>query len=58
MGDNAPWDRTKSLRDFVTHLRSIGSKQMASDTAVLVSSIILNNNIEFNSIPLIHDPEF
>lgn len=31
---------------------------MASDTAVLVSSIILNNNIEFKDIPLIHDPEF
>lgn len=31
---------------------------MASDTAVLITSIILNNNIEFQDIPLVQDPEF
>lgn len=31
---------------------------MSSDTAVLVTSLILNNKMTFDQIPLIHDPEF
>lgn len=31
---------------------------MSSDTAVLVTSLILNNKMTLGQIPLIHDPEF
>jgi ribosome biogenesis SPOUT family RNA methylase Rps3 len=31
---------------------------MSSDTAILVTSLIINDKMRFDEIPLIHDPEF
>lgn len=31
---------------------------MSSDTAILVTSIILNDKMKFENIPMINDPEF
>ena len=58
LGDNPPRDRTKSLRDLFGTLRSLKEKQMSSDTAILVTSLIINDQIDFSDIPMIHDPEF
>jgi len=41
LGDHPPRDRCKHLRDFGFKLRKLGNRQMTTDTAVMVSRLIL-----------------
>ena len=51
LGDDPPQGRTKVLHKLKCEMRSLGSEQMSTDTAVLVTNMILNgkklNEIEF-----------
>ena len=51
LGDNPPQGRTKVLHKLKCEMRSLGSEQMSTDTAVLVTKMILNGkklkDIEF-----------
>ncbi len=42
LGDNPPQGRTKVLHKLNCDMRSLGDKQMSTDTAVLVTHMILN----------------
>ena len=57
MGDHPPRDRTKELRDTVGIKRNLDTVQMSTDTAVLVTEIILNENRKFEEIPFLDNPE-
>ena len=41
LGDNPPQGRTKKLHDLCT-MRSLGREQMSTDTAVMVTHMVLN----------------
>jgi len=51
LGDNPPQGRTKVLDKLNTEKRSLGKEQMSTDTAVMVTHMVLNGkklkNIEF-----------
>ncbi len=51
LGDNPPQGRTKVLHKLKCEMRNLGSEQMSTDTAVLVTKMILDgkklNEIEF-----------
>lgn len=58
LGDHPPRDRTKELRDqgFIRrHLREI---QMSTDTALLSTKLITENQIPIDQIPYLDEPEF
>lgn len=58
LGDNPPQDRTSGLRENFLNFRHLEKIQMSTDTAILVSDIILNENRDFKDIPMIVNPEF
>lgn len=53
LGDHPPRDRPAPLRKHFCEIRQLGTKQLATDTAVLVSKLILCNKIPINDIPMI-----
>lgn len=53
LGDHPPRDRPAPLRKHFVEIRHLGSMQLATDTAVLVSKLILCNGLPLNSIPMI-----
>ena len=57
LGDHPPRDRTSSLRKEQFELRHLGNIQLATDTAVLVSRLIINNEFLFDNIPFVDEPE-
>lgn len=57
LGDHPPRDRTFALRKDFLRTRNLKTKQMSTDTAILVSDIILNDGYEIDQIPMIEDPE-
>ena len=57
MGDHPPRDRTKVLRDLKFKLKGLKEKQLSTDTAVLVTKLIIDDGIEFEDIPFVDDPE-
>lgn len=58
LGDNPPQDRTSGLRQNFLNFRHLQRVQMSTDTAILVSDIILNEKRNFKDIPMIINPEF
>lgn len=53
LGDHPPRDRTKLLRADIETLRNLGQPQLSTDTAVLVSKLILVNGMELEKIPFV-----
>jgi ribosome biogenesis SPOUT family RNA methylase Rps3 len=56
LGDHPPRDRPAPLRQHFKEIRHLGELQLATDTAVLISRLILCNKRELKSIPLIKEP--
>jgi len=57
LGDHPPKDRTFALRPLFTQSRNLQEVQMSTDTALLVTELIINAQINFNDIPFIENPE-
>lgn len=57
LGDHPPRDRTKLLRHQTETLRHLGVLQLSTDTAVLVSKLILTNGLSLENIPFVEEPE-
>lgn len=57
LGDHPPRDRTSGLRKSEIEMRHLGSLQLSTDTAILVSKLILENKMRFESIPFVDEPE-
>ena len=56
LGDHPPRDRPAPLRKHFTNIRHLGELQLATDTAVLMSRLILFNNLSMKAIPLVKQP--
>ena len=57
LGDHPPRDRTSHLRKKGFAIRSLGKLQMSTDTAVLVTKLIIENQRRYEDIPFIDEPE-
>lgn len=44
------------MRKHFNNVRHLGELQLATDTAVLITRLILDNKIPLNDIPLIKEP--
>ena len=49
-------DRAKDFRETFSHIRKLGTVQMTTDTAVLVSHEILGQQRPFDSLPFVDEP--
>lgn len=56
LGDHPPQDRAKEFRDRFSHIRQLGTVQMTTDTAVLVSHEILAQKRPFESLSFLDEP--
>ena len=56
LGDHPPRDRPAPLRKHFVEIRHLGAMQLATDTAVLVSRLILCNKVPLQTIPMITAP--
>jgi len=56
LGDHPPRDRPAPIRKHFKNIRHLGSLQLATDTAVLVSRLILFNKLKLSAIPMIKEP--
>ena len=56
LGDHPPQDRAKDFRETFSHIRKLGTVQMTTDTAVLVSHEILGQQRAFESLEFIDEP--
>lgn len=57
LGDHPPRDRTSALRNKGYAIRHLGSLQLATDTAVLVTSLILEKGKKLEEIAFVEEPE-
>lgn len=57
LGDHPPQDRSKDLRSHFANVRQLGSVQMTTDTAVLVSREILEEGKPYKTLKFNEDPE-
>ncbi len=57
LGDDPPKDRTQELRKMGFATRHLGPVQMTTDTAVLVSQLVLEKGQSLETIPYIDRPE-
>ena len=57
LGDHPPKDRTFALRPLFTHSRNLQEVQMSTDTAILVTELIVNGQMPIDEIPFITNPE-
>lgn len=57
LGDHPPRDRTSALRAKGFALRNLGVMQMATDTALLVTSLIIEKGRKYESIEFVDEPE-
>ncbi|KAH6575873.1 hypothetical protein BASA50_010586 [Batrachochytrium salamandrivorans] len=57
LGDDPPKDRTKELRVMGFATRHLGAEQMTTDTAVLVSQIVLEKGVPLDKIEYVNRPE-
>jgi len=57
LGDHPPKDRTFALRPLFTHSRNLEEVQMSTDTAILVTELIVNGQMDMKDIPFITNPE-
>lgn len=56
MGDHPPRDRPAPVRKHFENIRHLGDLQLATDTAVLLTRLIMSNKLTLGSIPLIKEP--
>ena len=57
LGDHPPQDRAKEFRERFNHIRQLGTVQMTTDTAVLVSHEILEGQQDIENLSFVDDPE-
>ncbi|EGF79921.1 hypothetical protein BATDEDRAFT_89103 [Batrachochytrium dendrobatidis JAM81] len=57
LGDDPPKDRTKELRVMGFATRHLGKEQMTTDTAVLVSQLVLEKQIPLDKIDYVDRPD-
>ena len=57
LGDNPPRGRTDVLLPHFPHRRHLLQRQLATDTAVLVTSIVVNDGRELTEVPFLDEPE-
>jgi ribosome biogenesis SPOUT family RNA methylase Rps3 len=57
LGDHPPQDRAKDFRESFKQIRQLGKVQMTTDTAVLVSREILEEQKPLKSLKFVDDPE-
>ncbi len=58
LGDHPPRDRSKPLRDKGYTMRKLRELQLATDTAVLVTRLIIEDQIPIENIPFVDNPDF
>ncbi|EIW68648.1 hypothetical protein TREMEDRAFT_18879, partial [Tremella mesenterica DSM 1558] len=56
LGDDPPRDRTSELRKLGYEGRHLGEKQMTTDTAVLVTKLIVEDGFTLDQIPYVDFP--
>ena len=56
LGDHPPKDRAKDFRESFKHIRKLGTTQMTTDTALLVSHEILEGKTELENLTFVEDP--
>ena len=56
LGDHPPRDRPAPIRKYFKNIRHLGSLQLATDTAVLMSRLILSNKCILKDIPVVQEP--
>lgn len=56
LGDHPPRDRTKQLRNPIFTFRHLEDMQFSTDTALLVSKLIIENQRPFKSLPFVDEP--
>jgi len=57
LGDHPPQDRAKEFRESFKQIRQLGDVQMTTDTAVLVSKEILEDQKPIGSLKFSDDPQ-
>lgn len=57
LGDHPPRDRTFTLREQFKHRRRLHTTQMSTDTALLVTQMIVEEKWELEKIPFTENPE-
>ena len=57
LGDHPPRDRTSALRKQGFELRNLGKLQMSTDTAVLVTSLIVDRGRKYEEIAFVDEPD-
>ncbi len=58
LGDNPPRDRTSLIRRPEIKSRQLGVWQLPTDTALLMTKLIVENGVKMEEIPTIDEPEF
>ena len=58
LGDNPPRDRTSVIRRPELKSRQLGTWQLPTDTAVLMTKLVVENGVKMEDIPCIDEPEF
>ena len=58
LGDNPPRDRTSVIRRPELKSRQLGTWQLPTDTAVLITKLVVENGVKMEDIPYIDEPEF
>ena len=56
LGDHPPQDRAKEFRETFNHIRQLGTVQMTTDTAVLVSHQILGQQKAIETLRFVDEP--
>jgi ribosome biogenesis SPOUT family RNA methylase Rps3 len=56
LGDHPPQDRAKEFRESFKQIRQLGDVQMTTDTALLVSKEILEDQRPFDSLKFTDEP--
>ncbi|KAK9476938.1 SAM-dependent RNA methyltransferase [Lipomyces japonicus] len=57
LGDDPPRDRTGELRKYGFQGRRLGPFQMTTDTAIRVTKIVIEDQVELNDIEYVDNPE-
>ncbi len=57
LGDHPPQDRAKDFRESFKHIRQLGTVQMTTDTALLVSHEILGQQRPIETLPFVDEPQ-
>ena len=57
LGDHPPLDRAKEFRETFKHVRQLGTTQMSTDTALLVSHEILEGGTDLENLTFVEDPQ-